>query len=286
MQIESVQSLLEFIKTLKNTYGKKTEYGGLGYIRPTVDFYYRGIKNISFPLCPRAINNDLCQVEYENFDQPLELFKKEASGYLRNKCGNDNLMWMQYAQHFSVPTRLLDFSTNPLVSLYFACEDNNVDGVLWIMNEYNYTYNAHKQFMNQRAEEDPPKGGVATLSISEYFDIVFDPCNTKNVFPVFFVPEYIDARMNAQSSRFLLWPCSRFTLEEKIQKVNYMTFDEPVSNEEYIKKYAYRITVPKERKINLLHELDMLGINKKTLFPGLDSIGEYIDQSFNPKFQS
>lgn len=38
-------------------------------------------------------------------------------------------------QHFGLPTRLIDVTTNPLVSLYFACKDNNQlnqDGVVYV----------------------------------------------------------------------------------------------------------------------------------------------------------
>lgn len=286
MQITSVQSLLELNERIKNFYGKKTEYGGHGYIKPTVDFYYRGIKNISYPLCPRAMNEELCRVEYENFDQPLEVFKKEASGYLRNKCGSDDLMWMQYAQHFGVPTRLLDFSSNPLVSLFFACEDTNVDGVLWVINVYNYNFNAHAEYLVKLARIHPLNGETRSLSENEYFDIIFDVNNTEALFPAFFIPEYIDTRMNAQSSRFLLWPRARFCLEDKIKPINYMTFDKPTNKAEYIQKFVCKIVIPKESKIKTLRELDMLGINEKTLFPGLDSIGNYINQIFRPDYQT
>ena len=36
-------------------------------------------------------------------------------------------------QHYGLPTRLLDITSNPLVALYFACQnDNNRDGIVFI----------------------------------------------------------------------------------------------------------------------------------------------------------
>jgi hypothetical protein len=42
------------------------------------------------------------------------------------------------AQHYGVPTRLLDWSENPLVGLYFALDDSDYDkedGVIWVFED-------------------------------------------------------------------------------------------------------------------------------------------------------
>ena len=43
---------------------------------------------------------------------------KKTKGKIWN---NPWIAWVEYAQHFGVPPRLMDWIANPLIALYFAC---------------------------------------------------------------------------------------------------------------------------------------------------------------------
>ena len=69
----------------------------------------------------------------------LNDFISEACQFVKDIPVEDIPAWLEIVQHFGVPTRLLDFTENPLVALYFACVDcPEVDGAVWIINEPAY----------------------------------------------------------------------------------------------------------------------------------------------------
>jgi FRG domain len=95
--------------------------------------YYRGLPDVGFSLLPSVGRNVTdATVDRLNRDRMiLEAFKRCALPYLTAPPRN-NFEWLFIAQHHGLPTRLLDWTTNPLVALYFAvsnCPDR--DGCIY-----------------------------------------------------------------------------------------------------------------------------------------------------------
>lgn len=96
-------------------------------------FFYRGVSNINYELIPSAgrfgIKDTSTQIQFEK--ALIEEFKRKAPIYLRN-LPKDDLEWLILAQHHGLPTRLMDWSFNPLIALFFAIEnDNGTDSAIY-----------------------------------------------------------------------------------------------------------------------------------------------------------
>jgi FRG domain-containing protein len=88
--------------------------------------YFRGVSLEGFGLVPSILRDfgkafvDLAPLEIKY----LKKFKDQAIACIDIVPEND-WDWLMLAQHYSFPTRLLDWTTNPLVALYFACEHHD-----------------------------------------------------------------------------------------------------------------------------------------------------------------
>ncbi len=102
---------------------------------------YRGMKSVEHPLIPkigRVVPPDAVGSREKNEQEILRLFKERAFQYL-DFTPNSDWDWLALGQQYGLPTRLLDWTDNPLVACFFAInEESETDGAIYAYHNDSY----------------------------------------------------------------------------------------------------------------------------------------------------
>jgi hypothetical protein len=209
----------------------------------TSPIMFRG-QSQGWPLLPSIARYSPSQKGFEHwhvFHQDLlDRFTKYARPLL-NPLPTNSEGWLLHAQHHGVPTRLLDWTSNPLKALFFAVEDDShskADGVVWAFTPPYWNDDVTEETVFQNDGLTP------------------------------FFPKHINSRIVAQESCFVAFP-----MPEGTSPLHPMESD----SERYPGLvFLHRMAIPARSKANLQRELHVLGVTHRTLFPDLQGLAQHI----------
>lgn len=227
--------------------------------------WFRGQTDLSLGLIPK-----FWRPEYDQANEAEMRLEFMSVGFpLTDRADNgDDWYWYFLMQHYGCPTRLLDWTTNPLVALYFAVRHPKAqDAVVWVIDPWRWN-RAHVKDLYGPAIPGWKETKPYLLELEDAFDDQMGEKEARRKWPMAIEPPHIDRRIAAQGSKFLMFGKERDMLNS------------PAINNKQRKRRKHaivdRIIVPRTSAEPMLSELNNLGINQGSLFPDLEGLGEYI----------
>jgi hypothetical protein len=230
-------------------------------------YAYRGVSSADYDMQTSLmrLGGEFAQVE----PHLLRQFKKYA--YEQVTARDSEWYWLSVAQHYGLPTRLLDWTYSPQVALHFATANTerfHLDGAVWKVNYKKVHKYLPKKI--QAAAEDTTTWILTTELLDNAVKGLreLDALgSTDGDFIVFFEPPSINARLFNQFAYFSMASRPNLLLDEWLN----------ARPELWIK-----IVFPNELKWEIRDKLDQSNISERVLFPGLDGIASWLKRYYTP----
>lgn len=244
--------------------------------------WFRGHPEKYGNLTPKIFRSEYIQkiaVKSDTESSVIAEFKRVAPALTQNTLNqDDHLGWLFLMQHHGTPTRLLDWTENALVALYFAVKNfsEGEDGELWAihpssLNEKSYQHYAEANKSNKILQylADEPYLAISPSAGNEgKQEELAKKCGLDKIpqYPLALCPTMNFPRMVNQLSTFTIHPTPSI-LRQKNTILDLLGDN---------KKYLVRYIIPYDSKLKLIQDLKTLGISRRTLFPDLDGLSQTI----------
>ena len=212
-----------------------------------VRLWWRGQEESDWKLTPGIFRSG-----DEKKEQDINnLFRMKAKTRYSNCPNRDDLFsWLFLMQHYRLPTRLLDWTENPLVALFFAVENkksDDKDAAIWalkpsILNSTQVKKN--KILLSGNVDAKP--------IVSEAFNVNSHNPDRKIVAVN---PEQADIRQLIQQSEFTVHGSPT-----------------PMENLNESDMFLGKILIPSNAKVAFRQLLTIFGISRSYLFPDLENL--------------
>jgi hypothetical protein len=174
-------------------------------------------------------------------------FRVESAGLLTGRERDDELYFLQ--QHYRFPTRLLDWTHNPLASLFFAVGKPNFDGEIFLMDAYQMDTSGFTNFGAPTSRHP-----VFKKALDEIMD-----WHKGAGFPDFIIPirpDHFDRRIAYQQSCFTF----------HVPKKSVLTTSENRTLRSFV--------IPAAAKPAIKTQLSLLGVDEFRIYGDLESLAK------------
>lgn len=241
--------------------------------RASQSLWYRGCGSAKYRLLPSLYRHRKLRKpdEFADLERKLMTRFRQRSMPYHNRVLSDDWDALFFMQHYGVPTRLLDWTENPLIALHFAlmqaCKPNRSGRLMpkdnasvWMLNPSTWNRHAlkHVSFGGGvlSSDDEAIKGYKPTPK--------FDGMHSQ---PVALYGAHNSARIVAQQGVFVLFGRDAKPMEQ-------------VYRSGFPSESLIKIIVPRTRILALRKSLLNHGITESVVFPDLESLAKETKRIF------
>lgn len=241
---------------------KKWIYRGQG--KPASDPKYALIPSVGRPEFAKDMDfSDFVKLERRAHD----IFRKQTVANV-NPLPRNSWEVLALAQHHGLPTRFMDWTTNPLVALYFAVRNPEHDTVdsksaIYVLTQTTLSYeelvdNTRADSRKQMEESLESKRGKTNKIQERHIKVLL---HAEEISPfeisenVIYDPPHMSPRIRAQDGLLL-------------------AFQNPVTP--LPETHYSELLIPGNRRDKIRRELEQYGVFDKQLFPDLDGLAKWL----------
>lgn len=234
--------------------------------------WFRGVGNATYKLTPsihRHAQVTTTDSLFEMENKLLTRYKERSVPYLSSQF-RDSWELLFLMQHYSVPTRLLDWTENPLIALFFALSSAKKDSAGNFVNDA-AVWTLSAASWNQTVFRHQSYSGAALspsdTMVNQSYAIGSD-ARLINEMPVAILGIHNSPRIVAQRGSFTLFGKSLSPMEDI-----YATHDFPQDT-------LSKILIPAALIGELLEKLVWMGISDSVIYPDLEGLAKETKRQF------
>lgn len=229
--------------------------------------WYRGSRKAEYKLQPTIMRHS----KAVSFKEIFELEREITSRFVQRSLPFVTRPFMDawdklfFMQHYGVPTRLLDWTENPFVAIYFALTpvalDPDQDAALWLCDPIKWNSTIMNSYSGKKGILDQSSRFLGQYSPDAPPDDV--PNN-----PVMMYGTYNSPRIVAQRGGFALFGNVSAPMEEIH------------SSSGFAVECLQKVLIPKDHIPEIKNSLLRKGFTESVVFPDLDGLAKEIRREF------
>lgn len=244
-----------------------------GLMVPDVPLWFRGVGNESRPLMPSLYRHPSNgAVDFADLEtRLLRRFRERSIPYQTSPWGVDDVWEMLFVmQHFGVPTRLLDWTENPYIGLFFALTSAEVDHNTHVAKKAAAVWVLKPEAWNRYALADITYSGEILSVDSESLKSYAPDPDWSNMrkLPVALYGLHNSPRIVAQRGVFTMFGTYTGSMHEAY------------ANSACEEGTLVKIIIPRTKIWDLRHNLFRIGFTDSVVYPDLPGLASEMKREF------